>query len=452
MKFLSQPNGVRFSNKDMILFFLPIFLEQLMLAGLSVADTFMVSAKLGTTALAGVALVNRLDNFSKQFFLALAQGGSVVLAQYIGAQDERNAQKSLKNNIQIVVAVGTLFMLMMILLKKQCINLFFGGAEKEVLDISLKYFSVTAFSYPFAALYYASSSLFRVMGESKIPFIGSMIMMGINLILKYIFIFVMDMGVVGAGLSTLLAMGITGFALLFRLTLKRNKVTLVNPLNPELDFKMSGRILKVSIPNGIEQGMFQLGALILAGLVSSLGEDAINADQVARNLTPIIYGVSMGFTALMLMVVGQCAGAKDVDEVIRYKKHIIKMNHLFVTIAGIVFVLIAKPLISIFGVSAQTESWAFQIIVLYTVGTIFLYPESYATPSALRGTGDTKFVMVVAAASMFLFRIGCAYICVHLFDFGVLGIWVAMVSDWVVRMVIFEKRFKNGKWKKHKVI
>ncbi len=452
MKFLSQPKGVRFSNRDMIVFFLPIFLEQLMLAGLSVADTFMVSAKLGTTALAGVALVNRLDNFSKQFFLALAQGGSVVLAQYIGAQDERNAQKSLKNNIQIVVAIGALFMLAMIFLKKQCINLFFGGAEKDVLDIALQYFSVTAISYPFAALYYAASSLFRVMGESKIPFIGSMVMMGINLSLKYIFVFILDMGVVGAALSTLLAMGITGFVLLCRLTLKKNKVSLVNPLNPELDFKMSGKILKVSIPNGIEQGMFQLGALILAGLVSSLGEDAINADHVARNLTPIIYGVSMGFTALMLMVVGQCRGAGDIDEVIRYKKHIIKMNHLFVAIAGAVFILVAKPLISIFGVSAQTETWTFQIIVLYTIGTILFYPESYSTPSALRGTGDTKFVMMVAAASMFLFRIGCAYICVRVFDFGVLGIWVAMVSDWVVRLIIFETRFKRGKWKSIKVI
>ena len=125
---------------------------------------------------------------------------------------------------------------------------------------------------------------------------------------------------------------------------------------------------------------------------------------------------------------------------------------LVVAIAGIIFLLVAKPLISIFGVSAQTESWTFQIIVLYTIGTILLYPGSFSTPSALRGTGDTKFVMVVAAASMFLFRIGCAYVCVRVFNFGVVGIWVAMVSDWVVRLVIFETRFIKGKWKKHKVI
>ena len=125
MKFLSQPQGVRFSNQRMIMFMMPIFIEQLMLAVLNAADTFMVSAKLGTTALAGVALVNRLDNFAKQFFIAISQGGSVVLAQYIGAQHEENSQKSLKNNIQLVVAIGIIFTLAMVLFKKQFLNLFF---------------------------------------------------------------------------------------------------------------------------------------------------------------------------------------------------------------------------------------------------------------------------------------------------------------------------------------
>ena len=452
MKLFSQPTGARFSNKEMILFFLPIYLEQLILAGLGIADTYMVSAKLGATALAGVALVNRIDNFAKQFFVALAQGGSVVLAQYIGAQNEKNAQKSMKNNIQIVVGLGVVVMLLMVLFKKQFITLFFGGAEKDVIKVSLRYFSVTALSYPLVALYYSSTSLFRVMGESRLPFIASVAMMGINLVLKYIFIFVVDMGVEGAALSTLIAMGIMGFSLLFMLTSKKNKIRLAKPLVPDVDFKMSGRILKVSVPNGIEQGMFQFGALILAGLVSGLGKEAINADMISRNLCPIIYGVSAGFNALILMVVGQCMGAEDVNEAVRYKKHIIKINHLFVAAVSVLFVAFLRPMVSVFGVSRQTELWAMQILVIYTIGSNFFYPSSFGTPSALRGSGDTRFVMAVATGSMFVFRIGFAYILVHLFHMGVIGIWVAMISDWIIRQIIFETRFKNGKWKEKRII
>ena len=452
LRLFAQPKGVRFSNKYLIMFFLPIFFEQLMLAGLSFADTLMVSAKLGTTALAGVSLVNRIDTFAKQFFLALAQGGSVVLAQYIGAENEKNAKKSMKTNIQIVVGIALLFMVFMIFGKSLCINLFFGDAEKDVIDVSVKYLSVTAMSYPFAALYYACSSLLRVMGKTKITFLSSAAMMSINLAFKYLFIFCLETDVRGAALSTLIAMGIVGFVLLMMLTSKKNPVKLENMLNPEFDLGMSLRVLKVSVPNGIEQGMFQLGALILAGLVSGLGEDAINADQIARNISPVLYGISAGFNVLVMTVVGQCIGAGDIPEAIRYKKHIVKMNHVSVFISACIFIPLFKPLIKVFGVSAQTEIWAFQILLIYTLFTIFFYPGSYATAFALRGAGDTKFVMIASASSMFLFRIGVAYIAVYVFNAGVLGIWIAMVLDWVVRSIIFETRFRHGKWKNNHVI
>ena len=168
---------------------MPVLFEQLMLAGLTMADTFMVSS-LGETAVAGVALVNRIDNFAKQFFVSLAQGGSVVLSQYIGARDEDKAEISLKSNVRIVVLIGLAVMLFMVVFKEQTLHLLFGGAEANVLAISSEYFTITALSYPFVALYYAGSATFRAMGESKIPFMASIAMMGINLLLKYIFIFV----------------------------------------------------------------------------------------------------------------------------------------------------------------------------------------------------------------------------------------------------------------------
>ena len=422
-----------------------------MVAGLSMADTFMVSF-LGETAVAGVALVNRIDNFAKQFFVALAQGGSVVLSQYIGAREPSKAQTALKNNINIVVGIGFLIMLVMVLFKNGVLNLLFGSAEADVLAISSTYFTVTAFSYPFIALYYACSASFRAMGESKIPFAASVIMMVLNLVLKYIFIFVMEMGVTGAALSTLLAMGIVGFSLLVMLKSHKNKIFINKILKLDFNKKISGQILSVSLPNGIEQGMFQLGALLIAGLVSGLGTAAIAADSIARNISPLLHSMGAAFNAVMITMVGQCMGAGKSDEAAFYTKHILKIDYLFTFVNAILFLLILKPIISIFGVSAEAQNQAFWIMVLYSFGTIFLYPASFALASALRGTGDTKFVMVIASASMFLFRIGAAYIFVHAFHLGVLGTWVAMVSDWVIRTIIFVFRFAKGKWKLNKVI
>ncbi|MBQ4517320.1 MAG: MATE family efflux transporter [Clostridia bacterium] len=451
MRMFSLPEGARFSNKVLIAFLMPVLFEQLMLAGLTMADTFMVSS-LGETAVAGVALVNRIDNFAKQFFVSLAQGGSVVLSQYIGARDEDKAEISLKSNVRIVVLIGLAVMLFMVVFKEQTLHLLFGGAEANVLAISREYFTITALSYPFVALYYAGSATFRAMGESKIPFMASIAMMGINLLLKYIFIFVIKIGVTGAAYSTLLAMGIVGFGLMLMLKGKKNRVRMVGFFKPDWDKKIVKSILTVSVPNGIEQGMFQLGALAIAGLVSGLGQASIAADSLARSITPLLYSIGAAFNAVMMMVVGQCMGAGNSDEAEMYAKHIIKLDYVLTFCNAILFMVLLKPLISVFNVSPEAQHLAFWIMVLYTSGTIFMYPLSFALAAGLRGSGDTKFVMVIAVASMFLFRIGAAYIFVHLFHWGVIGTWVAMVSDWFIRSTLFMIRFKKGKWKLNKVI
>ena len=451
MRLFRLERDARFSNKFIILFLLPVLFEQLMVAGLGIADTFMVSF-LGETAVAGVALVSRIDNFAKQFFVALAQGGSVVLSQYIGAKDLFKSRVSLKNNITIVVSIGLSVMLLMVIFKNQVLNLFFGGAEQNVLAISSTYFTVTAFSYPFVALYYACSAAFRAMGESKIPFIASIIMMSINLLLKFIFIFKMDLGVTGAALSTLIAMALVGFWLLIMLKSHNNKVFIDKIFKFDFNKKIAGQILSVSVPNGIEQGMFQLGALLIAGLVSGLGTAAIAADSIARSVSPLLHSMGASFNAVMMTVIGQCMGAGKSDEADFYTKHILKLDYLFTFINAILFLLILKPMISAFNVSSEAHTFAFQIMLLYTVGTISVYPLSFALASALRGAADTKYVMMISTASMFLFRIGAAYIFVHLFRLGVLGTWVAMVLDWVIRTMIFVFRFAKGKWKLNKVI
>ena len=451
MRLFTLPQGSRFTNREMIAFLIPMIFEQIMLGVLGIADTYMVSG-LGETAIAGVALVNRIDNFAKQFFLAMGQGGSVVLAQYIGADKKDNAKSALKNNILILTGVGILLMLIMVLFKNNVITLLFGGAEQDVLDVSSSYFSITALSYPFVALYYVTSATYRVMGRSKITFYASVSMMGINLILKYIFIYILDFGVGGAALSTFIAMAVVGLALYFELRSKRNSVVVDDLHKPGFRKKMAWRILKVSVPNGIEQAMFQLGALLLAGLVSGLGTAAVVADQIARNITPFVHAAGSGFVALMMMVIGQCMGAKEVDDAKMYIKHILKLDYAMTIVCGIVTFIVLKPVLMAFDVSQEARDWAYWIVALYIAGSCVVYPTSFAVPSALRGAGDTKFVMMVSTLSMFLFRIGAAYVCVYLFDAGVMSIWIAMVSDWVVRSVIFMIRLKRGKWIEHKVI
>lgn len=451
MRLFALPQGARFSNKELLTFIFPIIFETLLVACLGMADTLMVSS-LGETFVAGVALVNRIDNFAKQFLVAMAQGGCVILAQYIGAENQEKAQISMKEVVRIITGIALIGFLILAILKRPLLHFLYGTAEPEVLAVSMEYFTVTVLSYPFCSLYYCCTNAYRVMGESRIPFLSSVLMMSVNLLLKYLFIFHCDMGVFGAALSTLIAMALSGLTLSLMLMRKSNKIRLVGLCSPVFDWGIGKKILKVSIPNGLEQGMFQLGALAIAGLVASLGTSSIAADQIARNISPFIYSCGSGFAGVMLMAVGQCMGARDIEGAKLYTRHILKLDYLFTFVNAILLFLVLKPVIGLFQVSKEAQSYAYDIMVLYIIFSTLFYPTSFAVPSSLRGAGDTGFVMWVSTASMFLFRIAAAYFFVHILHMGVLGTWVAMILDWVIRSAVFYVRFLHGKWQGHNII
>lgn len=451
MGFLRLPPNAKFSNKFLILFALPVVFETIMVGFLGLADTFTVSF-LGETAVAGVALVNRIDTFVKQFLLALGQGGCVVVSQYIGAKRKELTCESMRENVRIIFLLGLLITAAVMIFKSAIISALFGNAQPEVLDISNQYYSITVLSYPFTALYYCCTNIYRSLGKSRITMISGIVMMALNILLKYIFIFHMDMGVYGAGLSTLIAIAVSGCTLLILLITRRNGERVSGLVTTKLNFGLSWKILKVAIPNGMEQGMFQLGALAIAGIVSGLGTVAISADQIARNVSVLIYSGGSSFVAVMLMVVGRCCGADDADDAKFYTKHILKINYIYTFINAVILLAVLKPLIGIFRVSAETHLVAYQIMVLYIIGTVVLYPASFAVPAALRAAGDASFVMWASGLSMFLFRVGAAYIFAYVFKMGVIGTWVAMISDWLIRSIIFAIRYLHGKWLDRKVI
>lgn len=418
---------------------------------LGIADTFMVSS-IGESAVAGVSLVTSVDKFVRQVFSALAAGGSVVLSQYIGAENGEKAEEALRSCTHVVFVIGCVVSALMLALNKPIFSLLFGGAEPPVMEASQIYFFCTASSYPLMALYNVGTASYRAMGNSRIPLFASLSMMAVNLGLKYIFIFVMKMGVAGAGLSTALGMGLVGIALLLLLRNPKNRVPINRLFYFRYDWSLIGRIFRVSVPNAIENGMFQFGLIVLQGLVSTLGTTSIAANGIASNLNPLLGCVSIGFSMSLMVIVGQCMGAGKPDEAALYIKNVLKLIYLSLAVFSIIFALLTGGLVSLFGLSPETEQLAIHIVHWYNLTCLLLYPSSFGVAYGLRGAGDTRFAMVVSVSSMFLLRIGMAYVFVNVFHTGVMGIWYAQTLDWLARSILFWARYFRGKWKKIKVI
>ena len=145
-------------------------------------------------------------------------------------------------------------------------------------------------------------------------------------------------------------------------------------------------------------------------------------------------------------------GARQDDQAVYYSRRLLLIAYLSVGSLSLLMLLLAGPLVGLFNLSTAATEMAVEILRWFAVFNLAIYPIAFVLPNALRGAGDSKFTMIVSMVSMWAFRIGFSYLFVRLFELGLLGIWMAMFVDWIVRAAIFVFRFQRGHWKSIRLI
>lgn len=198
----------------------------------------------------------------------------------------------------------------------------FGSIDADVMKYAETYFLLSALSYPFIGLYNAGAALFRAQGNSKISMMSSLVMNVVNIGGNAILIFGFKMGVMGAALASLVSRAVACCAVLFLLQKPdcMLRVTGLSALKP--DGKLIRRILRVGIPAGIENGMFQIGKLSVASLTSTLGTAAIAANAVANTTSTFLNIPASAVGMAVLTVVGQCLGAGEKEQAVWYARRL----------------------------------------------------------------------------------------------------------------------------------
>lgn len=440
-----------FSNKDLKKLIIPLVIEQLLAVTVGFADTIMVSS-VGEAAVSAVSLVDGINILLINVFAALGTGGAVVAAQFIGQQSYEKARFSAKQLLLITALLSFIIMIVVVAFNASLLHFIFGKVEYDVMKNAEIYFFYSALSYPFIALYNSGAALFRAVGNSKVSMINSFVMNVINIVLNAVFIFVCHWGVFGAVFATLIARSIACVVTLLMLTRKQSELYIDDLKHWHFDFSYIQKILTIGIPSGLENGMFQLGKIMVQSLIATFGTYSIAANAVSNNLCQmqIIPGMAMGLA--MVTVVGQCVGANDYKQAQYYIKKIMKLTYISM-IALIVVLLMATPtILKCYSLSQETISLAYQCIFMHgIIGAIF-WPLAFTFPNALRAANDAKYTMIVSAASMLTFRLFFSYVLGGYFHLGLIGVWIAMFIDWVVRSLFFVIRYMSGRWKNRQLI
>lgn len=438
-----------FSNQDLKKLIIPLIIEQALILSVGMVDTMMI-ASLGEAAMSGVSLVDMINGLLINVFAALATGGAVVVSQYIGAKKQKEANASTNQLIFVALVVSLVVMVVCLWQHTAIIRLFFGSIEDDVMASCQSYFFITSLSFPFLAVTSACAAVFRSIGRSKVTMYASLLSNALNVVGNAIFIYVIPFGVAGAAGATVFARFAAMLMLLVLLTNKRNMVFIDFKQKFRLQWDVVKRILYVGIPSGIENSLFSLGRVLVVSIISGFGTVQIAANAVANNLDGLGCVPGSALNLAMITVAGQCVGAGDLSQTKYYIKKLMLITH-GLHLAWNVLLFAATPVILLgYDLSPETHTLAWILVAIHNGIGAFLWPLSFTLPNALRAGNDVRFTMVISIFSMFCFRICFSYVLGVIFGLGAIGVWIAMILDWICRIICWLVRYKSGKWLKYK--
>ncbi len=440
-----------FSNKMLKSILVPVILEQLLNSFMGTADTMMVS-NVGSAAISAVSLVDSINVLLIQAFSALAAGGTIICAQYMGQRNYERANKSARQVLFIILSISAAVTILCLLFKDPLLHFIFGKVDADVMEASSVYFLFSAASYPFIALYDSGASIFRAQENTKGPLIISVISNVMNIVGNAILIWGFHMGVAGAAIATLVSRIFCAVVVLWQLRKDRQPIVVRDYLKIRPDRKLIGRILGLGIPSGIENSMFQLGKLAIQSTVSTLGTTAIAAQAMTNNLEMLNGTAAMGVGIGLMTIVGECIGAGREDEAVYYVKKLSCVAEMIIIGCCLLVFALTKPITMLGGMEPESARMCFQMMAWITVVKPLVWVASFIPAYGMRAAGDVRFSMITSCVSMWVFRFCLCVFLIRVIGMGPLAVWFGMFTDWTIRGIIFIWRFHSRKWLRHKVV
>ena len=440
-----------FSNQDLKNLIVPLFLEQLLMALVGIADVFVIGF-VGEAAVSGVSLVNSFNTIFLNLFTALAAGGAVVISQYIGRKDQKHAGGAATQLLTASVLFSVIITVIILLTNETLMRLIFGKVEADVMTACVTYLRISAYSYPALAVYNAGTALYRSFGKTSTTMYISIVANVLNVIGNCIGVFLLHAGVEGVAYPSLISRTVSAVVITIFCFSKKNPVWYQKQWLLRIDGSLQKKILGIAVPNGVESGIFQFVKVALSSVVALFGTYQIAANGVAQSIWSLAALVCVTMGPVFITVIGQCMGAGDSSQAEYYFKRLLKITIAFaVGWNGLIFAL-TPVLMHFYALEPQTKHLTIVLVLIHNIFSAVAFPFADPLGKGLRAAGDVKFTMYVSLFTTIVVRLVFSELFGIGLHMGVIGIALAMCLDWTSRGIILWWRFKQGKWKQMKVI
>ena len=432
-------------RREVIAITWPAFIELVLSTLFGMVDMIMVG-QLSSAAISSRA--HQPAFFSSiSVFAAVNVGTTTLVAWNIGAGKVSRASDATRQIIVLNVFLGLIMSIAGVFLAPYVVT--FMGANEDTFRDATVYFQIVASGLMFQAVTMGITASLRGAGQTRVPMyynIGSNLL---NVFGNYVLIYgklgFPKYGVTGAAISTTLSRIVACAAALYIAYSGRTRIQINRLGRFRFDFKVIRTVMSIGIPSALEQFLIHSGLMMFARTVSGLGTTHFAAHQIGLNISGLSFSPSMAFGVASTTLVGQSLGANDKE---RAKKCANAVHHMAMAVAifvGLNFVLFSHPMARLYNKETEVVALAgtvLKILALALPGQ----STQLSIAGALRGAGDTMYPLYASAFGIWVFRVVVAYIFVHVFGWGLVGAWVALVLDQTVRALIVYVRYRSCKW------
>ena len=384
----------------------PAVVEQILFAGVDLTDLYIVG-HLGAAALSAVGLTGQVSMLAIAFFGAIATGCMALVARHIGAGEQADAGRTLQQSLSSALALGCAAGAIAWLFAPDILAAL--GAEPDVVELGAPFMRAIAASLPLTAIAFSGMAAMRAAGDTRTPMQLTGLQLVVNAVLGLALVYgPLRMGVLGSGLATLIARSVTGLRVLWLLWRRGSGARLARD-GWKPDWPRLRRILNVGLPAGVEQVLLQFALINVAVVIAGLGTVTYAAHNVAIRIISLSFLPGWGFAVAAPTLVGQGLGANDPRRArdSAYAAFRLALG-VMLGMAAVLF-LFAEPILRIFTSDPAVVAEAVTAIHVGALSQPSM-AASFVFMGALRGAGDTRTTLAITVASIWIVRLGVAYL------------------------------------------
>lgn len=426
---------------ELIILAIPTICEEILSTLLQYVDTAMVG-HLGEEATAAVSTTTTIGWLIGGFFHSIGVALLAMMSKSVGEGNDEKLKKLAGQAVILVIGSGLLVGVLALSLARYIP--FWMGADAQVRPDAYKYFFIISIPMVFRAAALIFGSCIRATLDTKSPMIVNVIANVFNIILDWVFIYVLDMGVTGAAYATAICYTIAG-TLMFIVFINKKKLGLTKH-SIKADKGLLSEIGKVALPAAGTRATASLGYVVFAGLVSGMGTSIFAAHSIAVNAETIFYIPGFGISSATSALIGVAYGERNLDRI----KKIMKLSTIItigvMLINGIILYVCALPLMKVFTSSINAATLGARMLKIVAFTEPF-FGLMIAMQGVFYGLGKTGQVFIIETFSMWGIRIIFTILCVKLWHTGLTEVWYCMIADNICKasllglsMIIFSKR------------